>query len=101
MKKRPPKDPAKAARWRARLKADGELKRAIAARRFGTQGAASAVRHIDPASYLAEPQAEAVRLPPSIETKARERARLEAEASRILIGRAKRQEALSDADQRN
>lgn len=51
---RMPKDPKKAARRRAQLKAGGEYKRALKAR-DGSQGAASKVRRIDPATGLVIP----------------------------------------------
>jgi len=50
MKRRPPKNPAKAAVWRYRLMAAREYKRALKAR-DGSQGAASACRHIDVGEY--------------------------------------------------
>jgi hypothetical protein len=49
MKRRIPKSPARAARRRAQLEAAGEYKRALRAR-DGSQGAASDVRRIDPAT---------------------------------------------------
>jgi hypothetical protein len=50
-KKRPPKDPAKAAKWRAKLATAGEYKKAKRRQELGSNGAASSVRKIDPASY--------------------------------------------------
>ena len=49
-----PKDPVKIAKLREELRVATEYKKALNRRKYGTLGAASKVRHIDPTTYQTE-----------------------------------------------